>query len=155
MPAARADVDADLDTFNAALDEFLRATRRVRGRAAVRPPGAGELSHSQFQLLDGLERAEGPLTLGAVAELAGVTPPTATRMLDGLEREGIVKRGRAAGDRRCVRIGLTESGADAVRRAREHARERRSEIFAGLSAGERRQAARVLSSLAAALEERA
>lgn len=129
MPPARAAADSDLEAFNAALDEFLRATRRVRGRAAVRPPGAGELSHSQFQLLDGLERAEGPLTLGAVAELAG--------------------------DRRCVRIGLTESGADAVRRAREHARERRSEIFAGLSAGERRQAARVLSSLAAALEERA
>lgn len=153
MGAARTQVSAELEAFNAALDDFLRASRRQRGRLAAQPRAAGELSLSQYHVLEPLAVAAAPLGAGELAERAGVSPPSVTRMLDGLERDGLVARERRGEDRRVVHVRLTEAGRRKVADKRRRIAARRAEVFAGLPPAERRRAARVLSHLAAAIEE--
>jgi DNA-binding MarR family transcriptional regulator len=139
----------DAAAFSAALDDFLRAVRSARGRLGA----DAELTLSQLHLLEPLADSPGPLALGQLAAAAGVTAPTATRMLAGLEEAGLVARRREAADRRCVHVRLTAAGRARVERKRERIARRRRELFEALSPGERREAARLLSSLAAAVEE--
>lgn len=143
--------DSEVAAFAAALDDFLRAGRRARGR--LHPgEGGGELSLSQYYLLEPLAAADGPLCLGELALAAGVSAPTATRMLDGLERDGLVARARRADDRRLVAVELTAAGRERVAAARERVLARRREIFDSLAPTERRSATRLLERLAAAVE---
>jgi DNA-binding MarR family transcriptional regulator len=135
------------EAFSAALLDFLRATRRMRGRFG----DEGELSLSQYHLLEPLIEDE-RLATCELALAAGVSAPTATRMLSGLEREGLVARVPCTADRRVVHVGLTDEGRTRVLAKRARGEARRAEIFASLSAGERREAARLLERLAAAIE---
>jgi DNA-binding MarR family transcriptional regulator len=142
---------APADGFAAAWEDFFRAVRRARGRAAARPPAAG-VSLAQYQLLAPLER-EPSQTIRALAESAGVAAPTATRMLDGLERDGLVTRTPDARDRRCVAVGLTDDGRRALAATAALLQQARGRISASLSPGDREQAARLLRRLAAVVEE--
>src|SRR5215210_2630898 len=139
----------ELAVFAAALDDFMRASRRARGRLAR----DGDLSLSQYHLLEPLLGAPGPLGVRELSAAAGVSAPTATRMLATLEREELVERRACAGDRRVVHIALTAEGERRVAGKRERIDARRAEIFASLEPAERRQAARILERLAAAIED--
>ena len=79
---------------------------------------------------------------GAVA--GGVAQPTATRMLEGLERAGIVERSAAAQDRRCVLVSLTPAGESALAAKRAQVEAARARISSSLSDRERRDAAVLL-----------
>jgi DNA-binding MarR family transcriptional regulator len=132
-----------------ALADFFRAARRARGRASRRS-GDG-VSLAQFNVLDPL--LDGPLTVGQVAEAAGVAPPTATRMLDGLVERGLVSRAAGRTDRRAVIVSLTAAGRRAATaKAREYERLRK-EVGAVLDPDEQRQAADLLRRLAEVIEE--
>ncbi len=147
MPTA---TDPQLAAFVAAFDDFVRAAKRARAR--VEPDAA--LTTSQYDLLAPLLDAdETPLGLRELARAAGVSAPTATRMIDGLTLRGTVTRERAADDRRAVRIALTADGRAAVLEHRERLLARRRALFDHLSPGDRRTAAKVLARLAAAYEE--
>jgi MarR family transcriptional regulator, organic hydroperoxide resistance regulator len=137
-----------MDAFSSALLDFLRATRRMRGRFG----DEGELSLSQYHLLEPLLDDE-RLATCELALAAGVSPPTATRMLSGLAREGLVERMACDSDRRVVHVVLTERGRERVLAKRARGDARRAAIFASLSPGERREAARLLERLATAVEE--
>jgi DNA-binding MarR family transcriptional regulator len=153
-PSAQAPTsEAELGAFADAFGEFMRATRRARGRFAAGERD-GDLTLSQYQLLDALLDAAGPLTVREVAIGAGVASPTATRGLTALERDGLIARERPqTGDQRCVLIHLTDEGRARLEAKREHVSQWRREVVASLSPGERAQAARLLNRLAAAVEE--
>ena len=119
------------DQFTAAWEIFFRTTRRLRARAGK-------------QSLEGLS---------LLAEGAGVAPPTATRMLDCLERDGYITRRHSESDRRSVLIALTESGRDAVDAAHERANAWRRRIFDALEPEERERAAALLTRLSQVMEE--
>jgi DNA-binding MarR family transcriptional regulator len=138
----------ELDAFSSALLEFLRATRRMRGRFG----DEGELSLSQYHLLEPLIGDE-RLATCELALAAGVSAPTATRMLSGLERDGLIERMPCEEDRRVVHVVLTADGRERVLAKRARGDALRAEIFASLSAGERREAARLLERLATAVED--
>ena len=136
--------------FDAAFDAFVKAMRRSRGRATRERPLT--LTMSQYHLLEAL--AEGhDLNVGALAEAAGVASPTATRMLDGLERDGVVKRRPSPADRRAVSISLTDRGRRLVAQKREFVAERRRALYESLDPGERAQAEHLLRRLAEAIDE--
>jgi DNA-binding MarR family transcriptional regulator len=139
-------VEPELAAFAEAFDDFVRAAKRARAR--VDPEAI--LTTSQHDLLCPLD--DGPLGLRELARAAGVSAPTATRMVDGLQERGIVTRERDAEDRRAVRIALTDAGREAVAAHRTRMLARRRALFEQLSPGERRAAAKVLSRLAAAYE---
>ena len=138
------------DQFAAAWETFFRTTRRLRARAGKQPLAG--LSVPQYHLLEALLNAD-ELTVGVLAEAAGVAPPTATRMLDCLERDGIVTRRHSESDRRAVLISLTESGRGAVDAAHERTNAWRRRVFEALEPDEREQAAALLTRLSQVMEE--
>jgi DNA-binding MarR family transcriptional regulator len=142
---------AATDEFAAAWDAFFRAVRRAKGRASAQPPAHG-ISLAQFHLLGPLAGGEAQ-TIRALAETAGVAPPTATRMLDGLERDGFVTRTPSATDRRCVAVDLTPRGRAALAETESVVRAARTRVAASLGAAERDQAAALLRRLAVVVEE--
>ncbi len=135
--------------FTASWERFFRTTRRIRARAGR--AHLDGLSLSQYQLLEPLRSAD-ELTVGELAESAGVAAPTATRMLDCLARDGLIVRRHSEEDRRAVLVSLTDAGEAMVEGAHARAEEWRSRVFAGLEPEEREQAARLLSRLADVLE---
>jgi DNA-binding MarR family transcriptional regulator len=149
MPTRTTTHTAEVAAFAAALDDFRRASGRARGRLAAE----GELTLSQYPLLAPLLAAETPLGVGELACAAGVSAPTATRMLAGLERDGLVERRSCTRDRRVVRVALTDEGSGRMRRKRARKEARQRELYGSLEPGERAQAARLLERLAAAIED--
>ncbi len=93
----------------------------------------------------------GPVTMSALAEAEQVRPPTITRLVDGLERRGLVRR---VGDRDDGRVQLVEATAAGKRllqkgRARRVARLARG--VASLSADDQRVLARAADLMEQAL----
>jgi len=56
----------------------------------------------------------GPLTLGRLAQLEQVTPPTVSKLVDKLEQRGLVERTTDAADRRVCRVAITPAGVAQV-----------------------------------------
>jgi DNA-binding MarR family transcriptional regulator len=133
-----------------ALHDFFQAARRARGRAA-RDPSPGVLSLAQYHLLDPL--AAGPRTNRELAELAGISAPTATRMIDGLVERGLVSRVEDPTDRRAVVISLTAKGRSALTKKQREYGERRGRLVDALEPHEQKAAAELLRRLAAVIEE--
>jgi DNA-binding MarR family transcriptional regulator len=133
-----------------ALHDFFRAARRARGRAP-RKSADEVVSLAQYHLLEPL--LDGPLTNREVAELAGVSSPTATRMVDGLVGRELVTRIEDPSDRRAVVISLTSAGRRALSdKTREYDQARRR-IASALEADEQVVAADLLRRLAEVIEE--
>jgi DNA-binding MarR family transcriptional regulator len=70
----------------------------------------------------------GPRTLGELAAAEQVRPPTMTRIVQGLQAAGFVRRARDRQDRRVHRLQATAKG----RRVMQRGRERRVENLAAL-----------------------
>ena len=104
------EVNGDGADFLAAFDAFARAVRRARGA----PAANGGLTLSQYGLLEGLTSRRAA-RVQELAGDAGVTPSTATRILDALERRGVVERARSSEDRRAVAVSLTDLGQQMLR----------------------------------------
>jgi DNA-binding MarR family transcriptional regulator len=137
------------EAFVSAWDAFFRAVRRRRGREA-QVAGRG-LSLAQYHLVDGLR--EGSLNVGATALGAGISVPTASRMIDGLVADGYLKRDPAPHDRRVVEVSLTAAGRRALSAKDTEIAAFRSAIVASLSEEQRALGAEVLLRLADAVDE--
>lgn len=144
--------DAECEAFTNAYDALVRAQRRTGGRFN-RASAVPELSRAQYVLLEPLVDSEVPLTVGDLAEAAGVSAPTATRMLDGLVARDIADRRPNPRDRRSVLVGLTAHGRELVEAKHARTVAARAAIFEKLEPGERRHAAELLERLAEAIVE--
>lgn len=141
--------EAFIDAWRA----FSRASQRAKSRRRCGPEEAdGALSPAQALLLSGLLH-EPELSVGTLADRAMVAKPTATRMLDALERDGLVVRRKCVRDRRAVIVSLTDDGRrelDASWKTLRAGLQRASE---SLSDAERRDATGLLHRLAAVIDE--
>jgi DNA-binding MarR family transcriptional regulator len=144
--AAIADVQ---QRFSAGWESLFRTTRRLRARAGRFP---GELTLPQYHLLEAL-RETPELPVGELADRAGVAPPTATRMLDCLARDGFVERRHSESDRRSVLVSLTDHGQAAVETAHGVIEAWRRQVFESLEPDEREPAARLLNRLSEIMEQ--
>jgi DNA-binding MarR family transcriptional regulator len=142
--------DDEERAFVLAFDAFTRAVRRARG---MQPRSdAHALTLSQYALLEGLATRE----VARVAELAdeaGITASTATRILDALERRGIVARQRASEDRRAVAVTLTASGRQLLLGQQEWVSERKRGFLAALGEPERAYVPELMRALARLIDE--
>jgi DNA-binding MarR family transcriptional regulator len=138
------------DEFLSAFDAFAQAVRRARGA----PPQGGdrELTLSQYALLQGLASREWAY-VRELAEEAGVTASTATRILDVLERRGIVRRIRSVNDRRAVTVKLTTLGRDLLDGQHAWLRERQQSFFYALPPHEQALAPDLLVRLAKLIDQ--
>jgi len=126
------------------VDAVLSASR-VLVAVAARSLGdvAEEVTLTQYRTLVVLA-SRGPQSLAALAEAIDVTPPTATRMCDRLIRKGLVQRRHERGDRRLIRLSLSEKGQVLVHAVTER---RRAEITDLLKAIPREQQTALVDSL--------
>jgi DNA-binding MarR family transcriptional regulator len=137
------------DHFVAAFDAFSQAIRRARGVSSDHP---GHLTFSQYALLRTLADRDG----AQVSDLAGraaVTPSTATRILDALERRAIVSRTRSSHDRRGVTVRLTDAGRSALARQDAWMQARQRSFYEHLPEHEQAIAADLLLRMSALIDE--
>lgn len=139
------------EAFIEALRRFSRATQRAKARRRC-GTGDEQLSLPQALLLSGLLH-EPELTVGALAEQAMVSNPTATRMLDALERDGLIERRKCQRDRRAVLVSLTDEGRAVVQDSWSDLNEGLTRASATLSERERGEATQLLERLAQLMDE--
>ena len=98
-PDARAEALAD--QLHSAAIHLLRQLRKEDDASGLSAPRLSALSVVVFG---------GPLTLGALAAAEQVKPPTMTRIVTGLEKDGLVERVGDVSDRRLTLIHATPKG---------------------------------------------
>jgi len=105
-----------------ALDEFLAIRRTVsvwEARVTAELGGIHGLSVSDYAVLHSLSEAPGyRLRRVDLAQRLGLTPSGITRLLNPLERRGIVSREESGHDARATYAVLTASGRALVKHAR-------------------------------------
>ena len=89
------------DRLHSAAIHLLRQLRKEDDASGLSAPRLSALSVVVFG---------GPLTLGQLAAAEQVKPPTMTRIVTGLEKDGLVQRVGDDRDRRLTRIQATARG---------------------------------------------
>lgn len=128
---------------------FLRATADVQTALETHFARYG-LSMGKFTLLMQLLQAdEQGLTPSECAERAGVARATVTGLLDGLEREGLVKRQPYPADRRMLSVQLTDKGRKLLSQMLPDHFCRTTGLMAHLTATEKKTLVKLLQKLQA------
>jgi DNA-binding MarR family transcriptional regulator len=92
----------------------------------------------------------GPRTIGFLAGIEGVTPPTMTRLVAGMVADGLVERLPDPDDRRVVRVSASERGRALLLSGRGRRVATLAAMIAPLTAKERRRleaAARIIETM--------
>jgi DNA-binding MarR family transcriptional regulator len=119
-------------------DLLHRLTKRLRRAQAERLAPFG-LTPAQERALRMITRSEEPPRMTELADHLGIVPRSVTTVVDALEAAGLVRRETDPRNRRAIRLHLTDRGV-AVRDEMREARRRAAEdLFAPLSAEERKQ----------------
>ncbi|MCJ8162946.1 MarR family winged helix-turn-helix transcriptional regulator [Acinetobacter zhairhuonensis] len=103
------------------------------------------LSEGRFILLFLLDAAEDGIAPKDLAEQVGITRPTVTGLVDGLEREGLVERHADPEDRRALKIQLTAKGKSIAKNVFEQHSRWIAKIFGNLTSQERQQFTQLLT----------
>ena len=140
----------DGDAFLSAFDALAQAIRRARGANAQ--PSDDLLTFSQYALLQSLDGGA-TARVSDLAGGAGVSPSTATRILDALERRAIVRRHRSPEDRRGVTVTLTDHGRQTLDRQAAWMRGRQRAFYDQLPVAERELVADLLVRLATLIDQ--
>jgi len=132
-----------------ALPALMDALRRTLRRHV-----ADGISVPQFRCLNFVAKRPAR-SLSELAELLGVTLPTASAMIDRLVRAGWLQADTDVDDRRRIRLSLTPAGSALLRRIERDAHDDLAEALAGCSADELAAIRSGLAALEHALAERA
>jgi DNA-binding MarR family transcriptional regulator len=127
------------DRLHSSAIHLLRQLRREDEASGLTAPRLSALSVLVFG---------GGQTLGGLAAAEQVRPPTMTRLVQALERDGLVRREADASDGRVVRIHATALG----RRLLYEGRARRVAVLAGQLTGLRESERVALESAVSILE---
>ena len=104
--------------------------QRLRKRLRRQP-----ISVSRWRVL-GVLRAQGTLTINAIAQLAAMEQPTVSRTVTQLVRDGLVSRQAAKQDSRYIEVSLTRAGQRAFDAVYPIAVEHQTTALQGFSATE-------------------
>ncbi len=113
--------------------------------AALAPVG---LSAVQWSALKALVQAEGRLPLGQLAERLSCVKSNATRLIDRLEAEKLVRRVPDPEDRRSIHAELTAEGNQVYEAGLQVVQEFERQLLAGYAAEEHLLLNRLLTQLA-------
>ena len=126
---------------------LVSATAKVLSREFDAALAAVGGSRPTWLVLLSLKTA-GHRTQGELADAVGIRQPTLSHHLDGLERDGLVRRERTADNRRVQRVTVTEAGGALFLRLRRAAGAFDGRLRAGLDDAEVAQLRRLLAQLA-------
>jgi DNA-binding MarR family transcriptional regulator len=107
MPPTAPPVPTEVD------HDLVESLRLAVGRLArrLRQQAEAEITASQLSALASIGRL-GPITLGNLASVERLRPPTVTRIVANLGESGLVARQADASDRRVSRVEVTQSGRE-------------------------------------------
>jgi DNA-binding MarR family transcriptional regulator len=125
--------EALADQLHSSAIHLLRQLRREDDASGLSAPRLSALSVVVFG---------GPLTLGQLAAAEQVKPPTMTRIVTGLEKDGLVQRIADARDRRLTRIRATDKGQKVLAAGRARRVEKLATVVKRLHPGELAELAR-------------
>ncbi len=126
------------------------AVNRLQRR--LRQESLGGLSPAQASALGSVSRHGNP-TLGELAAIEQVQPPTITRIVASLTEDGMVTRVADVNDRRSARVRITPAGERALERMRTRKNAFLLRRLDQLSSDEQRHAAELVALLEHLLEE--
>ena len=118
---------------------LLRDVRTEDSAMGIGPAQASALSVVVFG---------GPLSLNELAEAEQVRPPTMSRIVEALVREGLVQREANRDDRRSITISSTDKGTKMIHEGRSRREKRLIKLLSQLDPDEVRclgKASRILS----------
>lgn len=101
---------------------------------------------SRWLLLLHLSRNDG-CTHKELAQRMGIEAASLVRLVDQMEKDGLLKRSNSLTDRRVKHLTLSDSGSAAVDNIRSCAAQLRREVLGGLAASEIETALTVLNSI--------
>lgn len=102
----------DLDTPYLSLGSTLMRVARCWRREIDSTLQSHGLSQTMVMPLIVLNRAAGPVRQGLIADEIGVEGPSLVRVIDVLERDGLISRVCDLSDRRAKMVALTAAGKD-------------------------------------------
>ncbi len=114
----------------------------------LRPLG---YSHSRWKVLLYISREEG-ISHRELAERLGIEAPTLVRLIDGMEKDGLLKRCASEVDRRVKHLELSPAGRKEVARIKDSATDLRKELMSGLNKAEIDTTLQVLQKIRSKLE---
>ncbi|WP_231920237.1 MarR family winged helix-turn-helix transcriptional regulator [Microlunatus soli] len=145
-PGSGAGTSRDLRS-NAGLASALRpAVLRLARRLRQMRDESMELNTNQLSAM-GVLLNHGDLLMGELAAREMVQPPSMTRIVNELERRGLVRRSDNPDDRRQARVTLTDSGRDVLLANRKRRDDWLARRVAELDPGEREILRRAVSIL--------
>ena len=147
MTSARA-TNAPLELANQLRPVLLRLARELR-----RETEQFGVTGSQATLLWLVKRSPG-LSLRALAEMEGISPPALSGHIDRLERSGLLTRVRSTTDRRRVGLELTHDGDRLLRSVRERRTAWLAERLGALDSGDLDAIVAAVEPLRTLLDER-
>ena len=121
------------DRLHSAAIHLLRRLRVEDKAIGLTGPRASALSVIVFR---------GPIAMGALAEAEQVRRPTITRLVDGLERRGLVRRVNDPADGRVQLVAATAAGKRLLQKGRARRVERLMQGVERLSVDDQRVLAR-------------
>jgi DNA-binding MarR family transcriptional regulator len=133
VKSRRAESEDLADKLHSAAIHLLRHLRHEDDASGISAPRLSALSVVVFG---------GPVTLGELARAEQVKPPTMTRIVTGLERDGLVQRRNHARDKRLTLIHSTAKGRKALTTARARRVERLAFAVGNLRSRERSELSR-------------
>src|SRR5689334_15468381 len=105
------------------------------------------LSRSKWMLMIALYKDGEGASQRALAQRLGIEGPSLVRLLDRMEKDGLVERRAVAGDRRVKAVHLSAKGQSQLETIRNVAGELRQQLMAGLPAAEVDMAISVLTQI--------
>src|SRR5438552_9704546 len=133
IASRQAPVRAIADRLHSAAIHLLRRLRVEDKALGLSGPRASALSVIVFR---------GPITMSALAEAEQVRRPTITRLVDGLERRGLVRRVNDPADGRVQLVEATAAGKRLLQKGRARRVERLLKDIAHLPAEDQEVLAR-------------
>lgn len=103
----------------------------------LKPHGLSEATYNILRILRGVDRypvdGRRSLSCGEVAERMVTRVPDVTRLMDRLQKAGLLERVRCAADRRIVRAHISPAGKQLLRKIDKHVDRAERALFPRLS----------------------
>jgi DNA-binding MarR family transcriptional regulator len=143
-PGTGSGVEMTADLLHSAAIHVLRAVRATDETDGLSPARLSALSVLAFR---------GPITVKELAAAEGISSPSATSLLNGLDAAGMVSRSPSTTDRRAVLVAITAEGQRAFDRARSRRLDALARILSPLEADDLRTIERAAQILGRALSQ--
>ncbi len=139
-----------IETFLGSTQVFSRALTNVLEEEALQEAGEAQLTATQAAALRLIEQSDCK-TLSDLAALLDVSNAAASKMVDRLDRRGLIERRQGKEDRRETELSLTELGRHLLYRYENLKSDMLARTFSEFPPDELRRAASLLSRLSASI----